>query len=291
LGGLTRDQLRWIFSSYPQLKLEVTGWNPAALKNSDGDDETHLWNELDSRCEATEILISGPDTLRGSLYYMEETILTDYQNGEYFDFSRRPNGYFNSANDDDLVEYILKNDAALSYFDFSYYTENKDSLYPVPIQNSQGQFVTPSLVSVKTGQYEPLSRRVYVNLHKDDESLAMTAPFIKFGMSDLGLKLVETAGLAPLSASEQEAAMKILYAALGQETPKDGPQPASIATIVIVCLVVVSILAFVVIRKTKTGKEADSGEDTDTTASPYSESRTNWAEQDPETETAQKEVV
>lgn len=66
LGGLTTDQLRWIYSSYGSAALNATGWNPSALANSDGDDSTHLWSELSADCPAVEIKIAGADSESGT---------------------------------------------------------------------------------------------------------------------------------------------------------------------------------------------------------------------------------
>jgi ABC-type phosphate transport system substrate-binding protein len=66
LGGLTTDQLRWIFSSYGEVALIASGWDVSALANSDGDDTTHLWSELSADCPAVEIMISGPDSESGT---------------------------------------------------------------------------------------------------------------------------------------------------------------------------------------------------------------------------------
>lgn len=66
LGGLTLDQLRWIFSSYTTTSLVASGWDATALANSDGDDTTHLWSELSADCPAVEIKISGADSESGT---------------------------------------------------------------------------------------------------------------------------------------------------------------------------------------------------------------------------------
>jgi ABC-type phosphate transport system substrate-binding protein len=59
LAGLTRDQLRWIYSSYNSAELIQTGWDPASLRNTDGNPKTHRWSELDPRCEPEEIRLTG----------------------------------------------------------------------------------------------------------------------------------------------------------------------------------------------------------------------------------------
>ena len=109
MGGLTSDQLRWIYSSYNDEQLESTGWDPTSVPNSDRNSQTHKWNELNSKCKNVEIRIAGPDEESGTYEYFLETILTDYDNGETFDVFRPGFSYFNSANDDELVDYIFTN--------------------------------------------------------------------------------------------------------------------------------------------------------------------------------------
>lgn len=189
LGGLTVDQLRWIYSSYTMAELESTGWDSSSLKNSDGQDSTHFWSELDSSCPETEILIAGADDLSGTYEYFLETVLADHDNGETFALNR-PNGYVNSALDEDLVAYVLDNGNAISYFGYSYYFQNSDTLYAAAVKNGAGRYITPNEQSVGDGSYEPLARRIYMNLHDDMAALEATAPFVKFGMSDEGRELV-----------------------------------------------------------------------------------------------------
>eukprot|EP00957_Ditylum_brightwellii_P043276 3279504-Ditylum_brightwellii.AAC.1 len=59
IGGLTFDQIRWIYSSFSEAELVQGGWDPSSVKNSDNDPSTHLWSELDSRCAPVEIHITG----------------------------------------------------------------------------------------------------------------------------------------------------------------------------------------------------------------------------------------
>lgn len=61
LGGLTIDQLRWMYSSFDDSQLVQQGWDSTSVPNSDGNPDTHLWSELldDYACPTTEIKISG----------------------------------------------------------------------------------------------------------------------------------------------------------------------------------------------------------------------------------------
>jgi phosphate transport system substrate-binding protein len=188
--GLTQDQLRWIYSSYTFAQLNATGWNASSLPNSDNNDATHLWSELDPRCDKVEIKIGGPDDLSGTFDFFRENILTDFANGETFAFNR-PNGYFNSADDVALVRFVESSSFedygdAVVFFGFSYYIGERGVLIGVPIQNKTGQFVAPTVESIETGAYSPLSRRLYMNVLNSPSAIAMAGPFLSYCFSAFG---------------------------------------------------------------------------------------------------------
>lgn len=65
LGGLTIDQLRWMFTNLGENHLRDQGWNDDAVPNSDGDPVTKYWSELldDPACASEQIHIFGPEPL------------------------------------------------------------------------------------------------------------------------------------------------------------------------------------------------------------------------------------
>ena len=124
---------------------------------------------------------------------------------EKLSVKNRPNGYFNSKEDEDVVLYLEANPGdAIGYFGYAYYFENKEILAAVPIKNEAGEFVTPDSTTVGDGSYNPLARRIYMNLYNDDERLKITTPFIHFGMSEEGSELVARTGYVPIPEAERE---------------------------------------------------------------------------------------
>lgn len=204
MGGLTTDQLRWIYSSYNETLLEATGWDPTSLGNSDNNASTHLWSELSSDCAPEEIKIAGADDQSGTYDYFKETIFTDHKNGETFG-DTRPYGYFNSKEDEDIVLYLEANPGdGIGYFGYSYYYENRHILDAAPIQNQDGDFILPSATNVENGVYNPLARRIYMNLLNDETTLEYTAPFVRFGLSEKGTELVSGTGYVPIPESDRK---------------------------------------------------------------------------------------
>ena len=88
LGGLSMDQLRWMYSNQPLSILQQSGGFDAAvhLPGSDGDDDTHLWRELAdpsvpaevNACPEVEILPSGADQNSGTFDYFKEVTFEDF---------------------------------------------------------------------------------------------------------------------------------------------------------------------------------------------------------------------
>lgn len=209
IGGLTTDQLRWIYTNYGPDDLLATGWDSSSITNSDGNDETHLWSEIDARCEAVEIIIAGPDPESGTFEYFLETILIDLDNGETFD-PNRPKGYYNSTKDEDIVKYTEDNGAVVAFFGYSYFLKDSALLYAVPIQNDEGNFVVPTPDTVSDGTYNPFARRLYMNLLNDADSLDNTRPFIYYAFSSNGTDLVSGTGYVALDETERQLILETL---------------------------------------------------------------------------------
>jgi phosphate transport system substrate-binding protein len=151
LGGLTVHQLRWIFSNYTAEMLEGTGWDSTTLTNSDNDDATHLWSELSADCPDAEIKIAGHGSESGTYEYFAETVFADMDNGESFDVNR-PDGYFNSLADPDIIEFLADNADAVGYVGYAYYQENQETVVAAAIENVEGEFVAPDATTVADGR-------------------------------------------------------------------------------------------------------------------------------------------
>ena len=254
LGGLTLDQLRWLYSDYNDEQLEASGWDPSSLKNSDGDSSTHLWSELDERCQRLEVRTAGPDEDSGTNEYFQEVVLSNHDQGETL-AENRVLGYFNSAKDEDLISFLRDYSEAISFFGYSYYYQYSESLYAVPIKNSKDVYVTPNDETIADGSYHPLARRIYMNLLNDERKLQDTVPFITFGLSTK--ELMPVTGYVALSAQATEQMIERLEGApygSAQSLEDDKfSTGALIGTVVGICVsaVVVTGLAFFLFKRNK----------------------------------------
>jgi len=253
LGGLTTDQLRWIYSSYTDAKLEESGWDPSSLQNSDGDSSTHLWSELDERCQRLEVRIAGPDDQSGTYEYFQEALLSDHEEGETF-ARDRVLGYFAAVKDEDLIAFLQEYGGAISYFGYSYYYLYSEGLYAVAVKNNDGFFVAPTDETIGNGTYNPLARRIYMNLLNDETTLQDTVPFVSFGLRTESL--VPITGYVAISAAESKDLIERLKNApynTVQSLEEDGLSTGALVGIVagsvIGAMIVAGLVAFFLGKK------------------------------------------
>ena len=188
MGGLTTDELRWIFSDMTAAQLTAEGWS--GIANSDGDDSTHKWSELNPTCPGAEIVLAYPDEESGTYEYFYEAIL--HETGGFRTGTQ-------SADDNVLVNALVGDGTAIGYFGYAYFQANQDTLEAAAIKNSDGNYVAPTAATVQDGSYNPLTRPLFMNLHMDGASLAKTLPFLAYGYSPLGAQAVSQVGYVPPS--------------------------------------------------------------------------------------------
>ena len=196
MGGLTVDQLRWIFSAETAAEMTAAGIDvSAAVPNSDGDDTTHKWSELSSDCPDAAINLAYPDADSGTYEYFFEAALHEAEQG--FRAGEQ------SADDNVIVSALTGDETAIGYFGYAYYQENQATLTALPVQNDAGTMVTPSGATVADGSYNPLARPIFMNLLATTDSLSKTVPFVTFGLGDGGDKLVNSVGYVAIPADVQ----------------------------------------------------------------------------------------
>ena len=95
--------------------------------------------------------------------YFRDVVLPVGDDADLINQSRK-HGYFSSAKEDILKQYLVDNEDAISYFGNTVFARNALEIVVAPIRNSDGIFITPTTTSIDDGSYNPLSRRIYMNL-------------------------------------------------------------------------------------------------------------------------------
>lgn len=118
--------------------------------------DVETWADVREGWPDEKILLFSPGADSGTYDYFDEIILDGEQINKEASLSE---------DDNVLVQGTKGSENALSYFGYAYYVENKDTVKIVPIENNNGEVITPSDETVQDGTYEPLSRPLffYVN--------------------------------------------------------------------------------------------------------------------------------
>ena len=129
---LTADQLKQI-------------WEP--------DSEVSSLADVDSSLPDTELSLYGPGTDSGTFDFFTEVI-----NGEE---GATRKDYQPSEDDNVLVQGVEGDEGGLAYFGHSYAEQNQDKLNIVQVDGGSG-CVEPTTETIQSGEYEPLSRPLFM---------------------------------------------------------------------------------------------------------------------------------
>ena len=92
---------------------------------------------------------------------------------------------------------------ALGFFGLAYYSENKDRLKLIGVDNGK-EVVKPSLETVKNGSYKPLSRPLFIYVNSTSVASPEVVEFVNFYIDNAG-ELSQDVGYIPLPADNYNA--------------------------------------------------------------------------------------
>jgi len=161
-------------------------WEPGAQN------KLKTWKQVNPAWPDQPLKLFGPGADSGTFDYFTEAV-----NGK----SKASRGDYTASEDDNvLVQGVSRDVNALGYFGFAYYIENKDKLKAVPIAPAAGQpGVEPSMESVITGKYQPLSRPIFVYINAKSYARPEVQQFVEYYMKHSD-ELVREVKYVPLPA-------------------------------------------------------------------------------------------
>ena len=164
-------------------------WEPTAQGKI-----TH-WNQIRANWPAEEIRLFGPGVASGTYDYFTEAIVGK---------SGSSRGDYTASEDDNvLVQGIAHDKFALGFFGLAYYEENSDKLKLIGVDNGKGP-VLPSLETVSSGEYAPLSRPMFIYVNSKAAKREEVKVFIDFYLSNAS-ELTKEVGYIPLPKESYEA--------------------------------------------------------------------------------------
>ena len=162
-------------------------WEPGStIKN---------WNQVRDGFPDKPLRLYGPDTDSGTFDYFTKVI-----NGEE-DASR--SDYTASSDDNVLVQGVSGDQGAIGYFGFAYYTENREILNIVGIDDGDGCII-PSIASINDGSYRPLSRPMFIYVNNEALQREEVKAFVRYYLNNAA-ELAEEVGYVGLPEGEYQA--------------------------------------------------------------------------------------
>lgn len=194
---------------YTEFKLALDGLSVVVNKENDWVDQLTVeelkkmwsessdvktWADVREGWPEEEIKFFSPGADSGTFDYFDEVIL----DGEQIDKDAAL-----SEDDNVLVQGVTGTKHAIGYFGFAYYLENKDDLKVVPIVNKEDKAITPSQETIQSGEYEPLSRPLFIYVNHEAVKDETVYDFMKYTLENAG-KMAEAVGYVALPDSVYE---------------------------------------------------------------------------------------
>jgi phosphate transport system substrate-binding protein len=147
------------------------------------------WNEVRPSFPSVPLKLWGSGTDSGTVDFFTEKI-----NGS----ARRSRSDYTASEDDNVtVRGVAGERGGMGYFGLSYYNENKSRLKLLAINGGNG-CVKPSIASVQSRQYKPLSRGLFIYSKKKAFKRDVVAAFIRY-IAVNEQKISRTARFVPLT--------------------------------------------------------------------------------------------
>lgn len=156
------------------------------------DSKIDNWNQVDPSFPDVPLELFGPGTDSGTFDYFTESV-----NGEE-GISRTD--YLATEDDNVAVQGVAGSKGGLAYFGLSYYEQNQDKVKVVAIDGGSGP-VVPSMETVQSGEYKPLSRPLFIYVKKSSLERPEVKAFVQFYLDNL-TPLAEQALFVPLTAEQ-----------------------------------------------------------------------------------------
>jgi len=174
---LTVDQLRQI-------------WAPGSTVSN--------WNQVDGVRFSAELTLYGPGTDSGTFEFFAEEINGDKeeQRADYQDIGE---------DDNTGIAGVMEDEGAMFYVGYEYYAANKDKVKALKIDGGDG-CVGPTPEAVQSGEYQPLSRPLYIYPSRESMKKQHVEDFVDYFV-DNSAEIARLAGYIPMT-DEQTAKTK-----------------------------------------------------------------------------------
>jgi phosphate transport system substrate-binding protein len=159
------------------------------------------WRDLDSSFPDEKISLFGAGTDSGTFDYFTDAIVGEEGSSR--------SDYTASEDDNVTVQGVSGEKGALGYFGLSYLLENEGKVKPLELDGGSG-CVQPTLQTVQSGDYKPLSRPLFTYVREDRlEDKPAIDPFLTY-LLDNEPRLARAAKFVPMTDEQLDRARTVL---------------------------------------------------------------------------------
>jgi phosphate transport system substrate-binding protein len=187
-------------------------------------DPARSWRDLNPEWPDHPINLYGPGTDSGTFDYFTEVIVGKEK-------SCRPD--FTASEDDNVLVTGVKEDRyALGYFGYAFYVENRDDLKLIAVESEAGKPVLPSVETIRSNEYAPLSRPLFVYVRNTALDRPEGREFVEFYLQQAAAMSADV-GYVPVSDEVEAANARALAGAIealsGRPDADDKPPAATVS--------------------------------------------------------------
>ena len=177
------------------------------------DDPPQKWSDVNPDWPDEPFDLYGPSDASGTYDYFLEAVIGEDGPGHRTDYS-------GTEQDRTIIQGVQNSKYSMGYLGFAYYTEYKDSVKALAINNQSGggKCVKPTLETAKSGEYVPLSRPLFTYPAKSSLAEEHVAAFAKFFVEQSTNEelVAQQVGYVPNSKEEANAQMQKLQQAIDE---------------------------------------------------------------------------
>jgi phosphate transport system substrate-binding protein len=118
----------------------------------------HSWADVDPSFPEEELTLAGPGTDSGTFDYFTDAIVGE-EGASRTDYTA-------TEDDNVIVNAVSGERGGLGYLGLSYFEQNQERLRAVQVDGGDG-CVAPSVETVQSGEYKPLSRPLFIYVNRD----------------------------------------------------------------------------------------------------------------------------
>jgi len=167
--------------------------------------KVNSWKDVRASFPDVSLKLYGPGTDSGTFEFFTEKI-----NGK----ARQSRSDYNASEDDNvLVRGVAGDRGGLGYFGYSYYEENTSRLKLIKV-DAGGGCTAPSVRTVQSRAYKPLSRPLFIYVKRDSFKKSVQKAFIKYIIVN-EKKIAKTAKFVSLTPAQLSKAKRQYNTAIG----------------------------------------------------------------------------